>query len=103
MGQDAAMAIEDRATLAACLVAAGAGDPAQALRHYERLCLPRVTRPQDMSRVNKTCFHMPDHPARRARHAAQRSDPSLLLNRQSGSRFKPALTEAALSAAGTGK
>src|SRR5437016_5476223 len=43
MGQGAAQAIEDGAALAACL-AAGAEDPAAALRHYEQLRLPRVTR-----------------------------------------------------------
>ena len=68
MGQGAAQAIEDGATLAACL-AAGAGDPAEALRHYERLRLPRVTRLQEMSRANKTRFHMPDGPGQEARDA----------------------------------
>lgn len=68
MGQGAAQAIEDGATLAACL-AAGAADPAEALRHYERLRLPRVTRLQEMSRANKTRFHMPDGPAQEARDA----------------------------------
>jgi salicylate hydroxylase len=65
MGQGAAMAIEDGATLASCLGAVG--DPADALRHYERLRLPRVTRLQQMSRANKTRFHMRDGPAQRAR------------------------------------
>jgi salicylate hydroxylase len=68
MGQGAAQAIEDGATLAACLAAA-VGDPAEALRHYERLRLPRVTRLQEMSRANKTRFHMPDGPAQQARDA----------------------------------
>jgi salicylate hydroxylase len=68
MGQGAAQAIEDGATLAACL-ATGAGDPAEALRHYERLRLPRVTRLQGMSRANKVRFHMPDGPAQEARDA----------------------------------
>ncbi len=36
MGQGAAQAIEDGAALAACLVAAGDGDPAAALQRYER-------------------------------------------------------------------
>ena len=69
MGQGAAQAIEDGAALAACLVAAGNADPAEALRHYERLRLPRVTRLQDMSRANKTRFHMRDGPAQQARDA----------------------------------
>ena len=68
MGQGAAQAIEDGATLAACL-AAGAGDPAGALRRYEQLRLPRVTRLQEMSRANKTRFHLPDGPAQQARDA----------------------------------
>ncbi len=68
MGQGAAMAIEDGAALAGCL-AAGKGDPAEALRRYERLRLPRVTRLQEMSRANKTSFHMPDGPAQQARDA----------------------------------
>jgi salicylate hydroxylase len=67
MGQGAAMAIEDGATLAACLAAIG--DPAAALRHYERLRLPRVTRLQQMSRANKTRFHMRDGPEQQARDA----------------------------------
>jgi salicylate hydroxylase len=68
MGQGAAQAIEDGAALAACL-AAGTGDPAAALRHYERLRLPRVTRLQEMSRANKRRFHMRDGPDQQARDA----------------------------------
>ena len=45
MGQGAAQAIEDGAALAACLRPVDA-DPAAALRRYERLRLPRVTRLQ---------------------------------------------------------
>jgi salicylate hydroxylase len=67
MGQGAAMAIEDGAVLAACLRAFR--DPAEALTHYERLRLPRVTRLQQMSRANKTRFHLPDGPAQQARDA----------------------------------
>jgi salicylate hydroxylase len=69
MGQGAAQAIEDGAALAACLSAAGNGDPAAALQHYERLRLPRVTRLQDMSRANKIRFHMRDGPAQETRDA----------------------------------
>ncbi|HEY3912596.1 MAG TPA: FAD-dependent monooxygenase [Stellaceae bacterium] len=81
MGQGAAQAIEDGATLAACL-AAGAGDPVAALRRYEELRLPRVTRLQQMSRANKTRFHMPDGPTQQARdlewgRAADRSPDAL--------------------------
>jgi salicylate hydroxylase len=73
MGQGAAQAIEDGAALAACLAACvssiGDGDPAGALRRYEQARLPRVTRLQQMSRANKTRFHMPDGPAQQARDA----------------------------------
>jgi len=67
MGQGAAQAIEDGATLAACLSAADNADPTIALRHYERLRLPRVSRLQEMSRANKTRFHMRDGLAQQAR------------------------------------
>ena len=78
MGQGAAQAIEDGATLTACLLAAGDGDPEAALKRYERLRLPRVTRLQEMSRANKTRFHLPDGPAQEARDAewARASDRS---------------------------
>ena len=69
MGQGAAQAIEDGATLAACLAADGAGDPVKTLRRYEELRRPRVTRLQEMSRINKTRFHLPDGPAQQARDA----------------------------------
>jgi salicylate hydroxylase len=68
MGQGAAQAIEDGATLTACLLADTA-DPAAALQRYERLRLPRVTRLQQMSRANKTRFHMRDGPEQQARDA----------------------------------
>ena len=69
MGQGAAQAIEDGATLAACLVAGGADNPAETLRRYEDLRRPRVTRLQEMSRANKIRFHLPDGPAQQARDA----------------------------------
>jgi salicylate hydroxylase len=68
MAQGAAQAIEDGATLAACL--AEGDDPASALRRYERLRLPRATRVQALSRDNKTRFHLPDGPEQRARDEA---------------------------------
>src|SRR5579875_2345246 len=67
MGQGAAMAIEDGAVLAACL--AGIADPVAALKRYEQLRLPRVTRLQAMSRANKARFHMRDGPEQQARDA----------------------------------
>ena len=69
MGQGAAQAIEDGATLAACLAADSAADPAKTLARYEALRRPRVTRLQEMSRANKTRFHLPDGPAQEARDA----------------------------------
>ena len=69
MGQGAAQAIEDGAALAACLVIGGIADPAESLRRYEQLRLPRVTCLQDMSRANKTRFHMRDGPAQEVRDA----------------------------------
>ena len=68
MGQGAAQAVEDGATLAACLLA-GAGEPAGALQRYQQLRLPRVSRLQEMSRANRTRFHLPDGPAQEARDA----------------------------------
>ncbi|MEV6850018.1 FAD-dependent monooxygenase [Actinoplanes sp. NPDC051411] len=66
MAQGAAQAIEDGATLAACLAAAGP-DPAVALHRYETLRLRRATRLQAMSADNKRRFHLPDGPAQRER------------------------------------
>ena len=67
MAQGAAQAIEDGATLAACLADADAGGAAEALIRYERLRKDRAGRLQAMSRDNKTNFHLPDGPAQEAR------------------------------------
>jgi salicylate hydroxylase len=69
MAQGAAQAIEDGATLAACLVAGSDDDPVKALRRYEELRRPRVTGLQELSRANKLRFHLPDGPAQEARDA----------------------------------
>jgi salicylate hydroxylase len=71
MAQGAAQAIEDGACLAACLAdaARSAADPAEALRRYEAVRRPRVTRLQEMSRANKTRYHLPDGAAQEARDA----------------------------------
>jgi salicylate hydroxylase len=69
MAQGAAQAIEDGATLAACLVAGGGGDPVESLRRYEALRRPRVSRLQELSRANKRRFHLPDGPEQEARDA----------------------------------
>ena len=68
MGQGAAQAIEDGATLAACL-AACSNDVTAALQRYERARLPRVSRLQAMSRATKVRFHTPDGPEQQARDA----------------------------------
>jgi salicylate hydroxylase len=67
MAQGAAQAIEDGAALAARLAADRGGNLAAALTGYEALRLPRVTRLQEMSRANKTRYHLPDGPAQEAR------------------------------------
>jgi salicylate hydroxylase len=68
MAQGAAQAIEDGATLAACLADAGAV-VADSLRRYERLRIPRTSRLQALSTTNKTRFHLPDGPEQRERDA----------------------------------
>lgn len=68
MAQGAGQAIEDGAALAACLVRDGAV-PA-ALERYEVLRRPRATRLQELSRANKTRFHLPDGPEQQARDTA---------------------------------
>jgi salicylate hydroxylase len=65
MAQGAAQAIEDGATLAACLVEHP--DPPEALRRYERLRAPRASRIQGLSAANKVRFHLPDGPEQHAR------------------------------------
>jgi 2-polyprenyl-6-methoxyphenol hydroxylase-like FAD-dependent oxidoreductase len=72
MAQGAAQAIEDGATLAACLTEAGS-DVRGALRRYERLRIPRTSRVQAMSADNKTRFHLPDGPEQRERDARMAS------------------------------
>jgi salicylate hydroxylase len=67
MGQGAAQAIEDGATLAACL--RKVDDVATALQLYEKLRLPRASRLQGMSETNKTRFHLPDGPEQQQRDA----------------------------------
>ena len=68
LGQGAAQAIEDGATLAACLAQHGADVPA-ALALYQDLRLPRSARCQAVSRGNMTRYHLPDGPAQEARDA----------------------------------
>jgi salicylate hydroxylase len=67
MGQGAAQAIEDAATLTACL--GKRDDVPAALKRYEQLRLPRASRLQAMSETNKTRFHLPDGPEQQQRDA----------------------------------
>jgi salicylate hydroxylase len=67
MAQGAAQAMEDAATLTACLVSGE--EPEAALRRYEAIRLPRASRLQAMSTTNKTRFHLPDGPEQRERDA----------------------------------
>jgi salicylate hydroxylase len=67
MGQGAAQAIEDAATLTACL--ATFDEVTAALKLYEKLRLPRASRLQRMSADNKTRFHLADGPAQQQRDA----------------------------------
>jgi salicylate hydroxylase len=69
MGQGAAQAIEDGATLSACLSNIDSARVPEALRRYERLRLPRTSRLQGLSEANKQRFHLPDGPAQMARDA----------------------------------
>ena len=69
MAQGAAQAIEDGATLTACLVGTSRADVPTALHHYEQIRLPRASRVQDMSAGNKTRFHLPDGPEQQERDA----------------------------------
>jgi salicylate hydroxylase len=67
IAQGAAQALEDGATLTACLKKHP--DVVEALRRYETLRLPRATYIQGMATTNKTRFHLPDGPAQRERDA----------------------------------
>ena len=67
MGQGAAQAIEDAATLTACLDKLS--DVSTALKLYEKLRLPRASRLQAMSETNKTRFHLADGPEQQQRDA----------------------------------
>jgi salicylate hydroxylase len=71
MAQGAAQALEDGATLTACLTREA--DVATALRLYEQRRLPRASRLQAMSAANKTRFHLPDGPEQQQRDAVMAS------------------------------
>ena len=67
MAQGAAQAIEDGATLAACLTKVGTKGVTEALTLYEAHRLPRTARVQALAANNKTRFHLPDGPEQAAR------------------------------------
>jgi salicylate hydroxylase len=69
MAQGAAQAIEDGASLTACLANRGNSDIPETLRRYQSLRLPRTAQVQAASRENKTRFHLPDGPEQRERDA----------------------------------
>jgi salicylate hydroxylase len=73
MAQGAAQAIEDGATLAACLSRLGKRRIAEALALYEAHRRPRASRLQAMSAANKVRFHLPAGPEQQARDAAMAS------------------------------
>ena len=75
VGQGAAQAIEDGATLTACL--RKHDDIPEALVRYQALRLPRTAQVQALAADNKSRFHLPDGPeqvARDARMAAGGTD-----------------------------
>jgi salicylate hydroxylase len=74
--QGANQAIEDAATLAACLGASLADVPS-ALRRYERVRIPRLARVRAMVRDNTVNHHLPDGSRQRQRDAPMRARESL--------------------------
>jgi salicylate hydroxylase len=71
MAQGAAQAVEDGATLTACLTRGE--DVPEALRLYEELRLPRASKIQGLSAANKIRFHLPDGPEQEERDAQMSS------------------------------
>ncbi|MDM0109650.1 FAD-dependent monooxygenase [Variovorax sp. J22R24] len=69
MAQGAAQAIEDAATLTACLASRTHNEVTDALAQYETLRLPRASRLQALSAANKSRFHLVDGPSQEARDA----------------------------------
>jgi salicylate hydroxylase len=79
LGQGAAQAIEDAAVLAGCL-AANPGDPASALRRYEKLRKQRATRVQQASGARLDANHLADGPEQLARDEAFSDQDPLAFN-----------------------
>ena len=67
VAQGAAQAIEDGATLTACLQKYD--DIGEALARYQALRLPRTAHVQSLAAANKLRFHLPDGPEQAARDA----------------------------------
>ena len=96
MAQGAAQAIEDGATLTACLVGTSRADVPTALHHYEQIRLPRASRVQALSAANKTRFHLPDVGHRRAaRWGALPTTQSLLFGGHSRTLAHPSVFSSA--------
>lgn len=62
MAMGAAMAMEDAAVLARCLIELGDADPAPAFAAYERLRVPRTRLVQQVSNAN-TFLKLPSDPS----------------------------------------
>ena len=62
MAMGAAMAMEDAAVLARCIIDVGDADPADAFAVYERLRIPRTKRVQEVSNQN-TFLKLPSDPS----------------------------------------
>lgn len=78
--QGANQAVEDAASLAVCLAAAGPdglAEPRRTLEHYQRVRLERTGEIQTISRRNTAMLHLPDGPDQRERdqHLAETADP----------------------------
>jgi salicylate hydroxylase len=65
IAQGAAQALEDGASVSACL--ALSSDVPSALAHYQKMRLERTSRGQALATNNKTRFHLPDGPSQKER------------------------------------
>jgi salicylate hydroxylase len=70
LAQGANQAIEDAAVLARCLATATRQTAPSALRHYERIRMPRTDEVHRVSRNNTTALHLPDGPDQRDRDSS---------------------------------
>jgi salicylate hydroxylase len=65
IAQGAAQALEDGASVSACL--ALSSNVPSALAHYQKMRLERTSRGQALATNNKTRFHLPDGPSQKER------------------------------------